>query len=141
MESLLPFPAWGAENVSPLFPHFYPVILNSFPNKLSYKKKSKIQQEFLRIFCWEYWSKGDELGLSFLRKSLLRMELLLVGGMRFQATKVRGLGNLKNIPSWLGVTLLWPVCLFLRKGFKGKQSFQTNFKHWKIGSKFKVYQR
>jgi hypothetical protein len=38
-ESLLPFPAWGAGNVSPYFtisPHIYPVILNSFPNKYHY---------------------------------------------------------------------------------------------------------
>jgi hypothetical protein len=36
-ESLLPFPAWGTGNVSPFFNislHFYPVILNFFPNKL-----------------------------------------------------------------------------------------------------------
>jgi hypothetical protein len=35
-ESLLPFPAWRAGNMSPFFPHFYPVILNPFPNKLYY---------------------------------------------------------------------------------------------------------
>jgi hypothetical protein len=39
-ESLLPFPAWEVRNVSlffsPIPPHFYPLILNVFANKLYY---------------------------------------------------------------------------------------------------------
>jgi hypothetical protein len=38
VESLLPFPVWETGNVSPFFPtsHFYPILLNSFPNKFYY---------------------------------------------------------------------------------------------------------
>jgi hypothetical protein len=44
VESLPLLPAWGAGNVSLLFPissYFYPVILTFFPNKLCYHLKKK----------------------------------------------------------------------------------------------------
>jgi hypothetical protein len=40
VESLLPFPTWRAGNISlffsPISPHFYPVILNYFADKLNF---------------------------------------------------------------------------------------------------------
>jgi hypothetical protein len=56
MEPLIPFPAWGAGNVSPIspiFPHFYPVILNSLPNKLYYYFYDKENNNTHRDTLWE----------------------------------------------------------------------------------------
>jgi hypothetical protein len=36
LESLLPFPARKCVSLFPISPHFYPVVLNSFPKKLHY---------------------------------------------------------------------------------------------------------
>lgn len=57
-ESVFPFPACGAEIVTPfppISPYFHPVMLNSFPSKLYYcsylKKKKSPPNDYLGIQC------------------------------------------------------------------------------------------
>jgi hypothetical protein len=75
LESLFPFPAWGQEMFLSFFPicaHFYPIILNFFPNKL---------------YCYFYYKKAFvyfNINTQFYTSSLFTQHHYLVFALVFE---------------------------------------------------------